>query len=338
MPSKPKVIVIEDKDEDRREVVNCLADANFCEPEDILGTPSTYEAALTLLQDKATQVDLVLLDLNLPRDDRDARPEKGHGKRLLDHIHAINRQGTIEIRVIVVSAEELAEGWDADMLKQLYQDTLVGVVQKAALAPMLKANLKRLRRDGLRDRVRRLEVDVLNEYETVVDPDCPIRERTKEARALAIRLARNEMDHFARRVGASDAFADNLNGLIKELENRFAINQRTNRRHIDASAIQAAGGWGAFLWRGTLVNHLYVLNNYRNDYEHIEAKPFCTDGATPDVWTIPPQTLTSLESGEVLGKVIELIVRELLEWYLPWHEQVYRPWLASNALGQGGRP
>src|SRR5437870_4244533 len=60
---------------------------------------------------------------------------------------------------------------------------------------------------------------------------------------------------------------------LKQLENRFA-EKRNGKRYIDASAIQTEGGWGKFLWRGTFANHLYALNNYRNDYEHIEAKPF----------------------------------------------------------------
>lgn len=336
MACAPKVVIIEDKDEDRREILNRLA--GFCEKEDILGQPATYEDAMTLLHERRNQIDLVLLDLNLPRNSRDARPEKGHGKRLLDHIHSINRQTSGRIKVIVVSAEELIEGWDADMFKQLYEETLLGVVQKAELAQMLNATLKLFGRDPLRERLCRLGISVLDEYDTVFNSECPIRERVKDARGLAIRLVRNEMDHSAGRVGASDAFADDLNGLIKQLENRFAANQRTGRRYIDASVIQSAGGWGAFLWRGTLVNHLYVINNYRNDYEHIDAKPFRSDGKTLDAWTIPSQTLTSVESGEALGKVIELIVREILEWYVPWHEQVYVPWFSSVASRQEGQP
>src|SRR5262249_43517459 len=155
MAEKPRVIIVEDKAEDLREVSNYLADAEFCGPEDILGTPGTYEDALALLNEKATVTDVVLLDLNLPRNELDVRPEKGHGKRLLDHIHNLNQRAQVDIRVIVVSAEELTDGWDADMFKQLYQHTLVGLVQKAALAPMLRANLKRLRRDPLRSRISR---------------------------------------------------------------------------------------------------------------------------------------------------------------------------------------
>jgi CheY-like chemotaxis protein len=324
MAPKPRVIIIEDKSEDLREVSNYLADTEFCD--DILGTAGTYVDALALLEEKGSDTDVVFLDLNLPRDEQDARPEKGHGKRLLDHIHSLNQRPHIQIKVIVVSAEELIEGWDADMFKQLYQDTLVSVVRKADLAPMLKASLKWLRRDPLRDRIRRLRIDVLDQYDTVIDSESPIRERVKEARSLAIRLVRNEVDYSSGRVGASETYADDLNGLIKQLENRFAPNPKTQRRYIDASAIRTTGGWGTFLWRGTLVQHLYTLNNYRNDYEHVDAKPFHGDGRTRDEWNIPQNVLTSIERGETLGKVIELIVSELLEWYIPWHEQVYLPW------------
>lgn len=336
MALKPKVIIIEDKDEDRREVSNVLSDSGFCDGDDILGTPATYEEALALLQERAGDVELVLLDLNLPRDERDPRPEKGHGRALLDHIHRLNSQARVQIRVVVVSAEDLADQWDGELLKQAYQGTLAGIVRKSDLKPMLKANLKRLRRDPLRDRIRRLGVDILDQYDTVYDSAVSIRERVKCARRLAIRLVRNEMDCSCRRHGASDKFADDLNGLIKELENRFATNPKTGRKHIDASAIQSAGGWGAFLWRGVFVQHLYTLNTYRNDYEHIDEKPFRGDGTTANGWVIPSDVLTNAEQGECVGKLTELIVRELLEWYLPWHEQVYQPWFASIATKPGG--
>jgi CheY-like chemotaxis protein len=335
MATKPKVIIVEDKDEDRREVLNCLADSAFCDGEDILGTPATYDDALAVLREKAAEVDVVLLDLNLPREERDARPEKGHGKAILDHIHLLNRGASIHIRVIVVSAEELAESWDGELLKQAYPDTLVGVVRKADLKPMLRANLKRLRRDPLRDRIRRLGVDVLDQYDVTFDPTYPIGERVKEARRIAIRLVRYELDQWSGRVGASDGFADKLIELIKQVEDRFAPSQRDGRRRIDVSALTASGGWGAFLWRGTLVQHLYTLNSYRNDYEHINEKPFRGDGTTTNQWSIPPEVLDSLERGDTVGKIVELIVREILEWYLPWHEQVYLPW---SSIAAGGRP
>jgi hypothetical protein len=41
---------------------------------------------------------------------------------------------------------------------------------------------------------------------------------------------------------------------------------------------------------------------------------------------VPRELLDGVRSGRHTGVVVESIVRDLLEWYLPWHDQVYRPW------------
>jgi CheY-like chemotaxis protein len=338
MSEKPCVIIVEDKEEDRREVLNYLADQDFCDPKDVLGTPSNYDEALAILNEKSSVADVVFLDLNVPRNDLDARPEKGHGKRLLDHIHGLNQRAGVDIKVIVVSAEELADDWEADMLRQLYRETLVGVVQKAALAPMLKANLRRFRRDPIRSRSSRLGIDVLEEYDIVMDPARATSTRLEKARTLAIRLTRNEMDYFERRLGASELFADNLDGLIKELRKRFEVDARTQRPEIKASAIRVRDGWGGFLWRGWHIQHLYTLNSYRNGYVHEDEQPYQGVLGSPNKWAIPQEVSDSISSGKVLGQIAELIVRDLLEWYIPWHEQVYLPWLGGLGGGTAGRP
>ena len=40
--------------------------------------------------------------------------------------------------------------------------------------------------------------------------------------------------------------------------------------------------------------------------------------------------LRAVEIGESTGKLIELTVNEVLDWYLPWHEQVYLPWAKAK--------
>jgi hypothetical protein len=133
------------------------------------------------------------------------------------------------------------------------------------------------------------------------------------------------MDFTYKNSRASASYADNLNGLIWKLkEDRFAASG-DGKHYIKASEIQTPDGWKGFLWRGCLEQHLYTLLRYRNDYVHIRSKPFRTAGAKDD-WTISEDLLVSMEKGDLLGQVIELIVSDLLQWYLPWHEQVFIPW------------
>lgn len=318
-----KFIVVEDVDRDRDEVLNQLADAGL-KPENLLARPTNYVEAVEAITDHVGDLDVVFLDLNLPRDATDARPAKGLGRDILNLIHRTHnpRRG---IRVVVVSGEDLLDGFADRNMLELWPGTLVSIAQKSALAATLRASLKRLKRDPLAQELRRAKLDdVLAHYEAVVDATEPIGERLKEARALGLRLARNEVDHFLGRVGATASYADDLNGLIKDhIESRFAPN-RMGRVFIAIGAIQSNGGWDAFIWRGAMIQHLYALNQYRNTHEHLREQPYQHSKAGQ--WKIPRELLESVGEGRHIGVVVESIVRDLIEWYLPWHDQVYRPW------------
>lgn len=326
-----KFIVIEDSPDDKKEVLLKLADFGF-QGKNKIGVADSYNGAKELLEDKAEQVDVVFLDLNLPRDSADGTTEKGHGKSLLDLIHKeINRRSNTGIKVIVISGEDLHDGGYHDVFMDAYKDTLIGVVQKSNLTRMLKANIKRLKKDPLRSRISRNNIDVLSYYDTVVDPDQPIEERLKSARSIAIRLVMNDVDYQNRSLDSCIECSDDLNSLIKNyIEERFEAGFN-GKKHVKQSAITTDEGWAGFLWRGNMVQHLYTLNAYRNMYVHIAEQPFRSSGATADTWDIPEDILLKVESGERMGKVIELIVQELLEWYLPWHEQVYMPYFHPNS-------
>jgi hypothetical protein len=163
-------------------------------------------------------------------------------------------------------------------------------------------------------------------FEAVIDTSLPIKERANSARALAIRLVRNEVDFSNKELDFSAPFADDLNNLLKNhVESRFTPDAY-GKRFVKAATIFTPGKWGAFLWRGATVQHLYTINSYRNLFEHINEQPYRNTSKDADSWLIKPDALDYFESGEAVGKVLEIIVRDLLRWYLPWHEQVYLPW------------
>jgi hypothetical protein len=332
-----KFILVEDKEMDRREVLFKLRDSGFL-PENNLGVADTYEKAKSLIEEHADELDVLFLDLNIPRNDSDGRPEKGHGGALLDLVHKdMNRRAGVDIRVIVVSGESLNDGMQDRVLYDYYQDTLVGIVQKTKLPEMLKASIKRLKKDPLRNRVRRNEMPILESYDVLVDPAQPIKERLKCARTVAIHMVRNWAEYRNQQPGSCDRYADDLYGLIKNcVEECFSADDK-DRRYVRASNIATAGGWGCFLWRGSMVQHLYAINSYRNLYEHIHEQPFRNVGQNPDEWNIPQDVLSRAESGETIGKIVELLTKELLEWYLPWHEQVYLPWIKAQSVQSGGQ-
>ena len=327
-----RFVVIEDRSDDRREVLNQLADLGF-KKSNCLGVAETYEQAKSLIEEKAASIDVLFLDLNIPRNDLDGRPEKGHGRAILDLVHKdMNRRSRVDIRVIVVSGEDLQDGMQEQMLLELYKRTLIGVVNKAHLPVMLKANLRRLRRDPLRSRIHRCGLDVLDFYDVIFDPHQPVLERLKKARALGIRLVQNDVDYRNGRIGYTTDYADDLNGLIKDfIEARFNEDDK-RQRWVRAARINSPGGWGSFLWRGFLVQHLYALNSYRNTLEHAPQQPFRNNTGDADEWQIPEDTLQQFESAQSIGKMLELIVNDLLEWYLPWHEKIYQEWQTTASF------
>jgi CheY-like chemotaxis protein len=329
-----KFVIVEDKAEDRNEVLSQLADADF-RPANKLGAAETYQDAKALLEEHAANVDVVFLDLNIPRDSRDGRPEKSHGKAILDIIHTdLNRRVGNDIRVIVVSGEDLQDGVQDQLFLDFYKGTLVGIAQKAELPRMLKASVRRLKKDPRRSLIRRLELEVLDHYDTVTDPGKPVKERLKSAKTLAIKLVQNEVDHHNGRLGSCERYADDLHRIIKEcIELRFD-EDANGRRRVKAAAITAPGRWGLFLWRGAMLQHLNAINSYRNIFEHIEEQPYRCGSKETQGWEIPPEVLRSAEAGEAAGKLIELTVKDLLDWYLPWHEKVYLPWAKAQRGGQ----
>jgi CheY-like chemotaxis protein len=325
-----KFVVVEDKDTDRKEVLSELAVAKF-KKDNRIGLPATYDDAKELLAQHAHEIDVVFLDLNIPRNDKDSRPEKAHGSRLLQYIHDdLNRRQGHDVKVIIVSGEELLDSLHDDALYRAYEGTLVSITQKTELTKTLKRSLKRLRKDPLLALIRKADVEIIDGYECVFDGGQPINERLEAARRLAARLVRYEVDHFRGKVGAADDLADDLQSLITEhIESRFKENDR-GRRFINASRIEAPGGWPAFLWRGAMVQHLYTINSYRNRYMHIAEQPYDDSHGQNSVWKIPPDTLESVKSGKTVGDLICAVVRDLLAWYLPWHIEVYKPWVEKG--------
>jgi hypothetical protein len=320
-----RFVVVEDKADDRREVLNRLSDAGLI-PENKLGEAATYEEAKALLEERAQELNVVFLDLNLPRDTRDGWPERGHGKRLLDLIHTdLNRRPRVDIRVVVVSGEDIHDGMTDAMMRDHYAGTLIGITAKSELPTALKANLKRLQKDPLFGRLRRMGVDVLSDYQTLFDNTKPTIDRLESAKRLACRLVRYEGDYRRGKIGACDEYGEDINRAIKEIiEDRFEEDWRG--RYVKIKSIKIGDSWNRFLWRGVMLQHLYTINSYRRAFVHLQEQPYASGENGTDEWMIPHEVRQRVEKGDNVAEMIELAVEELLEWYLPWHEQVYLPW------------
>jgi hypothetical protein len=327
--------IIEDNRGDQQEVANQVVGAGF-DAANLLDVAETYEQAKALLEEHAERLDVVFLDLRLPRDAQDGRPERAHGKRLLDLIHGeLNRRAEVDIRVIVVSGEDIQDGMTDATLHQHYAPTLVDIAPKADLPSRIKSSVKKLKKDPLLMRLRRARVDVAAEYEDLMNTSLSVDDRLKAAKRLACRLVRYDGDVRKGRVGFWDGIGEDLNGAIKAIiESRFSASGRHGV--VKIANLGHGDYWEQFLWRGAMLQHLYTINAYRGVFQHLDEQAYTLGSDRPDEWKVPPEVLVQVERGDRVIQAVELLVRELLEWYLPWHEQVYQRWAAAQRAAAGG--
>ncbi len=316
-------LVVEDNIQYQTEVLNQLGKADFL-PDNHLGTAGTYDDAKELLEQHAGNLDVVFLDLNIPRNENDPLPEDKHGKALLDLIHqSLNKRPGVNVRVIIISGQDLAANEAAKgMMMDHYLPTLVGVVEKSAMVQMLKANLKRLRQDPVLKSLRRLDIPLEAEWQTLTDTSRPAIDRLNAGRLIAIRIAQNEIDYREGQEHSHPDFDDNLGGIYFHLVNRFTPSKPDDRPRVSMGAISSPGKWGCFLWRGILIEHFRVINTCWNTYKHLSERPYHNPTQDSDEWSIPSDLMERGKNGETVVKLVELAVRDLLEWYMPWHEQV----------------
>jgi hypothetical protein len=84
-----------------------------------------------------------------------------------------------------------------------------------------------------------------------------------------------------------------------------------------------------------MYQHIYAINTYYNQYKHLAQQPYTSPTGTQDEWTISKHELEHFTDGHDAVQIVPVLVKELLRWYLPWHEQVYLPW-CRKVRGLGG--
>lgn len=327
-----RFVVVEDLDEQREEVLNALLKAGL-EYDNCLGEPSSYSAARDTIEQQAGEVDLVFLDLNLPGDHESSDLDKDFGYQLLHWIHIeLNARPNVHIRVIIVSGEYSDYGVRDKSFRESYQGTLVGIAPKNDLPDALSRALSALNRDHLLEQIQALRIPVVNEYLMVMNSGHPALSRLEAAKEIACRLVIQEGEFRAQNLGCYSYYSDRLSEAIKELiEQRFDADPKLKRPHPSVKFVPAGKSWGNFVWRGLMYQHLYAINNYYNYFKHVSQQPYTSPPGTTDEWIVPQPLLDRFNRGEDAVQIVQLLVREVLYWYLPWYEQTYLPWFKTVA-------
>jgi len=329
--------VVEDQPDQREEILNALQKAGL-DYANCVGEAASFSAARDLIDKNSEEIELVFLDLNLPRDERGNDLDKDLGYQLLDWIHAdLNVRPNVHVRVIIVSGEYSDYGVRDKNFREKYDGTLVAIAPKNDLPDALAQSLAALNRDGLLERMQALKMTIIDKYLVVMDPQASTLDRLEAGKEIACQLLINEGEFRNQTLGSCGKYSDRLNNAIKDLiELRFEFDPELNRRHPSVKHVSAGKSWGDFVWRGLMYQHLYAINTYYNQYKHVSQQPYISPPGTTDEWTPPKADLDYFNDGQDAAQIVQILVKELLRWYLPWHAQVYVPWF-KTATASGVR-
>ena len=316
-------LIVEDREEDRRQLNDLLADVGF-DP-GLRHEATTKEEAIDQLNILAGNLDVVFLDLNIPLNSSDTRPERDNGRSILQFIHKdLNNRPQVDVRVIIVSGEDIHDGFTKANMADAYGRTLIGTCPKTDLAPVLKASLRRLRRDPIRSDLRKAAPDLEDAYIDVVDGNGSIRDRLEAAKDIARWLLACDLEYMEKSIGAAQRYGDNIGRLVEAvIETRFRSDDGYAPKPT-LGMLKPGMQWKDNPWRGTMIQHIRNINSYRNGYTHISEQPY--DNLDGHAWTPDPSHLIECQDGKAVASILALIVTDLLRWLLPWHQAVYVPW------------
>lgn len=325
--------VIEDQPEQREEILNALQKAGLEYP-NCVGEAASYSAARDLIDKHTEEIEVVFLDLNLPRDEGGSDLDKDHGYQLLDWVHSdLNVRPNVHVRVIIISGEYSDYGVRDRNFREQYEGTLVAIAPKNDLPDALAQSLAALNRDGLLEQMQALKMTIIDKYLVVMDPHASTLDRLEAGKEIACQLLINEGEFRNQKLGSCGKYSDRLNSAVKDLiEQRFEADSE-NRRRPSVKQLPTGKSWGNFVWRGLMYQHLYALNTYYNHYKHVSQQPYASPPGTPDEWTPLKVDLDYFTDGQDAAQIVQILVRELLRWYLPWHAQVYVPWFKAQTGG-----
>lgn len=324
-------LIVEDHDQEARTLQEVLLDLGLGH---CLGVAKSALAAREEIMTHRADVELVFLDLSVPLSGAGSRIDNDVGYELLEWIHTdLNRPGSRKTRVVIVSGQYDLTGVLDKKLRIGFDGTLIGVVHKENLKSELGQVVAILNRDPLLEALIRLQVDVVAEYQTLNSSGASTKDKCQAAKLIACRLLMNDGDYRAKKLGACQ-FGDDLNKAIKQVVERRFKSEAGKRTFVEKKYLAPGEKWEEFIWRGAMVEHLYGINNYRNRIEHLPQQPY-TDESKQDEWKIPRDLGESFSRGDDVVEILQVLVKALLKWYLPWHEQVYLAWVNKQEVKKG---
>lgn len=330
-----RYFVVEDRDESLRDVLQ-QARLIGLKTERKVGVARDLDTAIQQIAAKWQEIDLVFLDLSIPDDNKDSSLQgKDRGKKLLNLIHNdLNGRGGHRVSVIIISGE-VDDEIDQEVWVDNYQPTVIGFVPKDDMTAGFRRCILRYCDEGLSSRVRRLWAEAAPKYEEVTDQSKSANDRSLAAYELGCLLLKNVEDYECAKAGQAPSGSHDLNTLLRNyLQRNF---QPSDGGALFSNLRRLRGPAKEWVLRGYMVEHLYSLLKYRNAVIHLtDTGPFHDGKNDYGLWKECPDLLKRLNQAKGICEILTLIVQDILEWYLPWHQKVYLPW-KSQPLRGGSR-
>ncbi len=322
-----RYFVVEDREQSVRSVLQQARLAGF-QAELKIGVAGTLSEATSVLNERWKDIDLVFLDLNIPAEAGDSHPRKDHGQKLLEVIHNdINRRGEHSIAVIIISGEVDSEA-ERQLWVKHYAPTVLDLASKDNLTEDFRRCVQRYFEDPMKVEIRSIWPEGFANFDVVTDPSKSANDRSLAAIQLGCLMLKNidELESAADGLGASSS--SDLNTLIKEyLGRNFEPVSSDRPAQVYSNLRKLKRARDQWVLRGYIVEHLYSIHKYRNAIIHVsDTGPFHDGRGGYGVWDANRDLISRLESAERTCKIIQLVVEDVVEWYLPWHERVYLAW------------
>ena len=316
-----RIFVLEDDDGHYEQILECLARKPLCLRSDevIVARRTALQDARDWLVENHHTINLVLLDLYVDGRPGDASPSEQNGVELLKWLDSaqgkpIGPEGhRLEVDTIVVSSgvtETQRENYS-----RLYPRTVFDAVPKLDIRTILPNRILQWQKG--RHKLGSwlagptgLGSEVAKAWRHISTGDGSLLQRVNDAQTIAIAIAHNVASVRVLKEGGKVP-GRNLKNLLDDEPRRSP--QRDP------------------LWRGNVLDQLYLINGWRNQVEHSD-RDFPFDSAVGlaelDNFKIPGRNellIDRMRRYRYIESALAVLVEDLLHWYRPWHEGVFLP-------------
>ena len=322
--------IVEDRDDAMEDLLVVIKGAGLSLGH-CVGKWTDFDSARAGLDAKWRDIDILFLDLNIPLNASDSKPTKDHGRTMLDYIiNDLNRRGPHKMSVVIVSGE-VHENYERELWLGNYKAIVVGLAMKGQLTTTLPGMLQSYCDDPYTAQLRSCWPGAETLFQTILDENETAQKRLLDCQTLASLMLKN-IAQFERKLPDQSSIAGlQLKDLLTDyLVRNFKPTDPAKPWSVYSSLKQLKVPTDSWILRGYIFEYLSTINSFRNSFIHqSDTGPFHDGSGAYGIWSESTDEIRRLEEGQRMCQMLVLLIKDVLDWYLPWHRKVYLPWIKS---------